>query len=59
MQDNPHLINVRAHRLKLQKQCDDILWEYGTNDPRLPAVISELHHFTKLDNEGVLYEPTF
>lgn len=59
MQDDPHLINVRAHRDALQKAVDDIIWEAGVNDPRLGALIAELNHFTKLDEQGALYEPDF
>jgi len=59
MDDDPHLINVSAHRTKLQKDVDDILWDAGVNDPRLGALIAELNHFTKLEEQGVLYEPDF
>jgi branched-subunit amino acid aminotransferase/4-amino-4-deoxychorismate lyase len=59
MQNTPHLINVSAHAKRLQKQCDDILWEAGVNDPRLPAVITELQHYKALEAQGILYEPNF
>ena len=59
MHDDPHLTNVSAHAKRLQKQCDDILWEAGVNDPRLTAVIAELQHYKDLEEKGILYEPDF
>jgi hypothetical protein len=59
MHDDPHLTNVSARARELQKQCDDILWEAGVNDPRLTAVIAELQHYKDLEAKGVLYEPDF
>lgn len=59
MHDDPHLISVSARAKELQKQCDDILWEAGINDPRLAAVVLELQHYKDLEAQGILYEPDF
>ena len=57
--NDPHLINVQRERKRLEKQVDDIIWEHGVNDPRLSALITELQHMKQLDEQGVIYEPTF
>ena len=59
MHDDPHLINVSARAKELQKQCDDILWEAGVNDPRLAQLAWELRHYKDLEAQGILYEPNF
>lgn len=57
--NDPHLVNVQRERKRLEKQVDDIIWEHGVNDPRLSALITELQHMKQLDEQGVIYEPTF
>lgn len=57
--NDPHLISVQKERKRLEKQVDDIIWEHGVNDPRLSALITELQHMKQLDEQGVIYEPTF
>lgn len=57
--NDPHLISVRKERKRLEQEVDDIIWEHGVNDPRLSALITELQHMRQLDDQGVIYEPTF
>lgn len=57
--NDPHLINVQRERKRLEQAVDDIIWEHGVNDPRLAALITELQHMRQLDEQGVIYEPTF
>lgn len=57
--NDPHLINVQRERKRLEQAVDDIIWEHGVNDPRLSALITELQHMRQLDEQGVIYEPTF
>ena len=57
--NDPHLISVQKERKRLEQAVDDIIWDHGVNDPRLSALITELQHMRQLDEQGVIYEPTF
>jgi hypothetical protein len=57
--NDPHLISVQKERKRLEQEVDDIIWDHGVNDPRLSALITELQHMRQLDEQGVIYEPTF
>lgn len=57
--DDPHLLNVQKERKRLEREVDDIIWEEGANDPRLEGLLRELKRMRELDEQGVIYEPTF
>ena len=57
--NDPHLISVQKERKRLEQEVDDVIWDHGVNDPRLSALITELQHMRQLDEQGVIYEPTF
>ena len=56
---DPNLINVAKRTRYLERQIDELEWESGLDDPRLTALITELEHYRKLEEEGQLYEPKF
>jgi len=56
---DPNLINVAKRTRYLERQIDELEWESGLDDPRLTALINELEHYRKLEEEGQLYEPKF
>jgi hypothetical protein len=57
--NDPHLISVQKERKRLEQAVDDIIWDHGVNDPRLSALVTELQRMKELDEQGVIYEPTF
>lgn len=57
--NDPYLVNVQRERKRIEKEVDDIIWEHGANDPRLEQLITELKRLRELDEQGVVYEPTF
>jgi hypothetical protein len=57
--NDPHLISVQKERKRLEQEVDDIIWDHGVNDPRLSALVTELQRMKELDEQGVIYEPTF
>ena len=59
MNDDPRLTDITSEVKKLEKQYDDIIWDYGINDPRLAELGSRLTDLkTKLEN-GELFDPNF
>lgn len=56
---DPNLISVAKRTRYLERQIDELEWESGLDDPRLTALITELEHYRKLEEEGQLYEPKF
>lgn len=59
MNDDPRLTDITSEVKKLEKQYDDIIWDYGINDPRLAQLGSRLTDLkTKLEN-GELFDPNF
>lgn len=59
MNDDPRLTDITSEVKKLEKQYDDIVWDYGFNDPRLAQLGSRLTDLkTKLEN-GELFDPNF
>ena len=44
---------------RLEKQYDDIEWDCGVDDPRLADLAKEISYYRKLDEDGVVFEPTF
>ena len=57
--NDPHLVSVQQERKRLEQAVDDIIWDHGVNDPRLSALVTELQRMKELDEQGVIYEPTF
>ena len=43
----------------LEKEYDDIIWDFGVDDPRLADLGKQLIHYKKLSAAGELYEPDF
>ena len=43
----------------LEKEYDDIIWDFGVDDPRLADLRRQLIHYKKLSAQGELYEPDF
>ena len=43
----------------LEKEYDDIIWDFGVDDPRLADLGRQLIHYKKLSAAGELYEPDF
>jgi hypothetical protein len=59
LNDDPRLTDITSEVKKLEKQYDDIIWDYGINDPRLAQLGSRLTDLkTKLEN-GELFDPNF
>jgi len=56
---DPNLISVAKRTRYLERQIDELEWDSGLDDPRLTALIRELEHYRKLEEEGQLYEPRF
>ena len=56
---DPNLISVAKRTRYLERQIDALEWDSGLDDPRLTALIRELEHYRKLEEEGQLYEPKF
>lgn len=54
--DDKRLISVTEEHKRLSKLESDYAWD---DDPRLEQVVRELHHYKKLMEEGVLYDPKF
>jgi hypothetical protein len=59
VEDDPKLINVSRHVKKLEREVDDIIWDHGVHDKRLPMLYDDLKHFKNLEQQGILYEPKF
>ena len=56
---DPNLISIAKRTRYLERQIDELEWDSGLDDPRLTALIRELEHYRKLEEEGQLYEPKF
>tara|TARA_R100001463_G_scaffold12403_1_gene33872 strand:+ start:2759 stop:2938 length:180 start_codon:yes stop_codon:yes gene_type:complete len=59
MNDDPRLTDVTAEMKKLQKSYDDIIWDFGVDDPRLASISSRLTELREKLKKGELYDPNF
>ena len=59
MNDDPRLTDVTAEMKKLQKSYDDIIWDFGVDDPRLASISSRLPELREKLKKGELYDPNF
>lgn len=54
-----HLIDVISSRKAAEKEYDDIVWDYGVNDPRLAELANQIQEYEELEKEGVTISPNF
>ena len=54
-----HLIDVISSRKAAEKEYDDIVWDYGVNDPRLAELANQIEEYEELEKEGVTIAPNF
>ena len=59
MNDDPRLTDVTAEMKKLQKSYDDIIWDFGVDDPRLASISSRLTELREKLKKGDLYDAKF
>mgnify|MGYP001161375404 FL=1 len=59
MNDDPRLTDVTAEMRRLEKSYDDIIWDYGIDDPRLASISSRLAELRENLDKGELYDPNF
>ena len=59
MNDDPRLTDVIAEMRRLEKSYDDIIWDYGIDDPRLASISSRLAELREKLGKGELYDPNF
>ena len=53
------MISIQKILKTLEKEYDDIIWDFGVDDPRLEQLSKEILHYKKLDARGDHYEPDF
>ena len=53
------MINIQKILKTLEKEYDDIIWDFGSDDPRLTKLANDIVHYKKLDARGEHYEPDF
>lgn len=56
MNCNQRIKNIIKKRKKAEKKYDDILWEYGANDPRLADLGSQIQEWRDLEIQNVSRE---
>jgi len=44
---------------KLEQSYDDIIWDFGVDDPRLASISSRLTELREKLKKGELYDPNF
>jgi hypothetical protein len=54
-----HLIDVISSRKAAEKEYDDIVWDYGVNDPRLAELAKQIEEYEELEKDGVTIAPNF
>lgn len=54
-----HLIDVISSRKAAEKEYDDIVWDYGVNDPRLTELAKQIEEYEELERDGVTIAPNF
>ena len=59
MNDDPRLTDVIEEMKRLEKSYDDIIWDYGIDDPRLASISSRLAELREKLKKGELYDPNF
>ena len=59
MNDDPRLTDVTAEMKRLEKSYDDIIWDYGIDDPRLASISSRLAELREKLGKGELHDPNF
>ena len=59
MNDDPRLTDVTAEMKRLEKSYDDIIWDFGVDDPRLASISSRLTELREKLKKGELYDPNF
>ena len=53
-------MTVIEHILKvLEKEYDDIIWDFGVDDPRLADLGKEILHYKKINTKNEFLEPDF
>ena len=53
---DPHLTHVQRELRKKQRQLDDAEWN---DDPYIEQLAAEVQRLKQLDEQGVIYDPTF
>lgn len=56
---DPRVTSIPLKIKELNKNIDDIIWENGTDDPRLPFLANELKSYREKEANGELWEPNF
>ena len=59
MNDDTRLTDVTAEMKKLEQSYDDIIWDFGVDDPRLASISSRLTELREKLKKGELYDPNF
>lgn len=54
-----HLIDVISSRKAAEKEYDDIVWDYGVNDPRLAELAKQIEEYEELERDGITIAPNF
>ena len=54
-----NLIDVVSSRKAAEKDYDDIIWDYGVNDPRLAELANQIQEYEELEKEGITISPNF
>jgi len=54
-----NLIDVVSSRKSAEKDYDDIIWDYGVNDPRLAELANQIQEYEELEKEGITISPNF
>jgi len=54
-----NLIDVVSSRKAAEKEYDDIVWDYGVNDPRLAELAKQIEEYEELEKDGVTIAPNF
>ncbi len=56
---DPRVTSIPLKIKELNKNIDDIIWENGTDDPRLTFLANELKSYREKEANGELWEPNF
>ena len=54
-----HLFDVISSRKAAEKDYDDIIWDYGVNDPRLAELAKQIEEYEELERDGITIAPNF